>query len=76
MAEVVLAQLFAKTTSIDINTRHGAVLALGEITNALLEIQKSSEEGQQEYISSNINQQLNGLLGTFLYKDLFRGKFN
>lgn len=73
MAEVVLAQLFAKTDSIDINTRHGAVLALGEIINALHEMQKSETSKSESIISEDINKLIMELLGKFLQRDLFRG---
>ena len=75
MSEVVLAQLFAKTASIDVNMRHGAVLALGEITNALLQLQQNNKEAAKtKFLTAEIIEELNMLMGTFLQGDLFRGK--
>lgn len=66
MANEVLTALFAKVDSIDINLRHGAVLAIGEIVLALSEI-----EGN--WISPVALIELNGLIIKFQNREQFRG---
>ena len=66
MANEVLTSLFTKVDSIDINLRHGAVLAIGEVVLALSEI-----EGN--WISVKAIDELNGLIIKFQNKEQFRG---
>ncbi|KAI9585972.1 tubulin-specific chaperone D [Glossina fuscipes] len=76
MATVVMDQLFSKTDSIDINTRHGSVLALGEIILVLskMDAEKLSKEGASNaYLSNQAITNLNELILKFLQRDLFRG---
>lgn len=70
MAETVMQRLFELTDSIDVNTRHGSVVALGEVTLALKEL-----EGQdgQVYLRGDSELQLNELIGKFFARDQFRG---
>jgi tubulin-specific chaperone D len=67
MAEHCLPSLLAQTDSIDINQRHGAILAIGEIAAAL------SELGPAKYLTGELLQLLNGLVLKFQNRDQFRG---
>lgn len=66
MASKVLNQLFEKTDSIDVNQRHGSVLAIGEVILALTVLNKS-------FISQEIIEQLNGIVLKFQSREQFRG---
>lgn len=70
MSSEVLPRLFNKTNSIDINMRHGSVLAIGEITSALKLVESDSE---QTLLTNQIVSELNELIGKFLTRDQFRG---
>ncbi|XP_017022183.1 tubulin-specific chaperone D [Drosophila kikkawai] len=72
MAAVVLPQLLAKTDTIDINCRHGCVLAMGEITLALRQLEVSSDP-PVAYLSNQRIVELNELVKTFLEKNFYRG---
>jgi len=72
MAAVVLPQLLAKTDTIDINCRHGCVLAMGEITLALRNLEKKSDP-PVTYLSNQRIAELNELIKTFLDKNCYRG---
>lgn len=72
MSNVVLDQLFSKTDSIDINTRHGSVLAIGEIILALRQME--DEQGQDiTFLSNQTICNVNEVIAKFLQRDLFRG---
>uniref|UniRef100_A0A1A9WDM9 Tubulin-specific chaperone D n=1 Tax=Glossina brevipalpis TaxID=37001 RepID=A0A1A9WDM9_9MUSC len=76
MATIIMDQLFTKTDSIDINTRHGSVLALGEITLALSKMGTENlpeERPSNAYLSNQTISNLNELITKFLQRDLFRG---
>lgn len=66
MATSILSRLFDKTESIDVNLRHGSILAIGEIILALTELDKS-------LISSDVLNRLNGLITKFQAREQFRG---
>lgn len=72
MASDVLTKLFAKTTSIDINERHGTVLAIGEIVARLKSLEIESDQ-QQLYIHADLTDKLNALVLSFQQRDQFRG---
>ncbi|SPP79297.1 tubulin-specific chaperone D [Drosophila guanche] len=72
MAAVVLPQLLAKTDTIDINSRHGCVLAMGEITLALRMLEMSSNP-TVVYLSNQRIVELNELLRNFQMKNFYRG---
>ncbi|XP_061386956.1 tubulin-specific chaperone D [Musca vetustissima] len=72
MADIVLDKLFAKTDSIDINTRHGSVLAIGEIVLALRQLEDEAEP-KQTLLSNQSISNVNEVIGKFLQRDLFRG---
>lgn len=73
VSSVVLDQLFAKTDSIDINTRHGSVLAIGEIILALSKLEKDSPDKALNFLSNQTISNVNELLLKFIQRDLFRG---
>lgn len=74
MATVVLAQLLGKTESIDINMRHGTVLAIGEITLALSEIERQDEGiACKKLLSNQLLTDLNELMAKYVHLDMFRG---
>lgn len=72
MAEKVLPLLFAKTDSIDINMRHGSILAIGETVLSLSEIENDANTKGQ-YLNENLIDLINGLVIKFQERDQFRG---
>lgn len=66
----VMPKLFEKTASIDVNQRHGAVLAIGEIVSMLKQLEIFEEN---RYIDDNVMQQLNELVASFQKRDQFKG---
>lgn len=66
MATSVLSRLFEKTESIDVNLRHGSILAIGEIILALTELDKS-------LVSNEVLKSLNDLIMKFQAREQFRG---
>lgn len=72
MANEVLPKLFSKTSSIDINERHGTVLAIGEIV-AKLKLLENESNNEKTFINESITEQLNGLVQAFQERDQFRG---
>lgn len=70
MVCVVLPKLFEMTTSIDINQRHGTVLAIGEI---ILRLKQLEIEIGKKFVNDSINEQANDLVMGFQRKDQFRG---
>lgn len=72
MAAVILPQLLAKTDTIDINCRHGCVLAMGEITLALRQLEEGSDP-PVAYLSNQRIVELNELVKTFLERNFYRG---
>lgn len=73
MANDVLPKLFAKTSSIDINERHGTVLAIGEII-AKLKVLENESNRQSVFINDSLTEQINGLVSAFQQRDQFRGE--
>lgn len=75
MANEVLPNLFKKTTSIDVNLRHGSVLAIGEIVASLdaLEIYGCTPG---KYINTELTEKLNGLVVSFQDKNQFKGNIS
>lgn len=72
MTTDVLPKLFQKTTSIDVNMRHGSVLAIGEIVLSLKTIEeKTNNPGK--YILPTLIDHLNNLISNFQKKDQFKG---
>lgn len=64
MVNTVLPALFTKTESIDLNSRHGSVLAIGEIINAIY--------GEVPINEDNITK-IGNLVSEFRRKFYFRG---
>lgn len=65
--KIVLPELFAKAKTIDLNARHGAVLAIGEIFKALAAENKSS------CIGNELFEECKNLIGFFQERLYFRG---
>lgn len=72
MANEVLPKLFLKTSSIDINERHGVVLAIGEIVAKLRSLEMESDN-QKIFINEMLTEKLNALVLAFQQRDQFRG---
>lgn len=66
MASNVLKRLFLKTESIDVNLRHGSIMAIGEVILALTELDKS-------LISIETLESINCLIIKFQSREQFRG---
>lgn len=66
LTKSVLPKLFENVLSIDVNLRHGSVMAIGEVLLALEKIDKT-------LISSKIIEELNGLVIGFHKREQFRG---
>lgn len=73
MADAVLPKLVQKTSSIDVNLRHGSVLAIGELVVAL-KILEVNENVLGKYINTEITGNLNQLVISFQKRDQFKGK--
>lgn len=70
----ILPKLFVYTTSIDVNQRHGAILAIGEIVLKLKELE--AQNGSEKiYVNQSLNDHLNNLVIGFQKRDQFRGKY-
>lgn len=72
MAVQILPKLFEKTSSIDINQRHGTVLAIGEIVSKLKQMEKTSDE---IFLTTELVEKLSNLVITFQQRDQFKGKW-
>lgn len=72
MAAVVMPQLLAKTETIDVNARHGCVLALGEVTLALRQLEELGD-CNTSYLSNQRVAELNELIKSFLERNFYRG---
>ena len=70
MANTVMQKLFELTDSIDVNTRHGSVVALGEVTLALKDLERSNGK---VLLLPDSELQLNQLISKFFTRDQFRG---
>lgn len=66
LTDHVLPKLFENTSSIDVNLRHGSVMAIGEILLALKDIDKT-------LITPSIIEHLNNLVLQFHTREQFRG---
>ncbi|ALC39422.1 CG7261 [Drosophila busckii] len=71
MAAVVLPQLLAKTETIDLNARHGCVLAMGEITLTLRQLEL--EGPGNVYLTNQRIAELNELINSFVERSYYRG---
>ncbi|XP_045480328.1 tubulin-specific chaperone D [Harmonia axyridis] len=73
MVKSVLPTLFTQAYSINLNGRHGAVLAIGEIVHALSIIADEKKTKVDTLIGDELLAQLKGLIGVFREKLYFRG---
>ncbi|XP_053674003.1 tubulin-specific chaperone D [Anopheles nili] len=69
MRDSIVPQLFQLAESTELNTRHGAVLALGEIINAL----KKLDEDDKSFLNDNISSLAGQLIGKYRQRGQFKG---
>lgn len=67
-----MPKLVQKTSSIDVNLRHGSVLAIGEVVVALKALEVN-ENVLGKYITVEITDSLNKLVISFQKRDQFKG---
>lgn len=67
MFQIALPQLFTKAKTIDLNARHGAVLAIGEILNSL------STVARDKFIENELLDDCKTLIPIFQERLYFRG---
>lgn len=73
MASSVLPQLLSRTTSIDLNARHGAVLAIAELLHALSLVGKDRNQSILEIVGESLVQEVCSLVPKFKERGQFRG---
>ncbi|PSN56928.1 Tubulin-specific chaperone D [Blattella germanica] len=73
MAETVLHTLLEKTSSIDLNTRHGAVMAIAEILHALAIVGSENKLNIQDIVGIEVTEQVKNLVPNFRQRQQFRG---
>ncbi|XP_068082742.1 tubulin-specific chaperone D [Anabrus simplex] len=73
MSKTVLPILLDKTKSIDLSTRHGAVLAIGEIVHALSVLASQSDDNIANVIGPEIVLRIRDLVPLFRQRHQFRG---
>lgn len=73
VATVVLPKLVEKTESIDLNVRHGAILAIGEATYALSQIKLSDGKGADSLIADSVSVAVRELVPRLRARQQFRG---
>lgn len=73
MANTALPLLFQKAFTIDLNSRHGSVLAIGEIVKSLSTIAQSEEKNLTDFISEDSLKQCEDLIPLFQERLYFRG---
>lgn len=73
MANIALTQLLPIATGIDLNTRHGAVLACAEIVNALFKIAIENNRPVTDYINENTLESLKNIHRKLYNCQLYRG---
>ncbi|XP_059046099.1 tubulin-specific chaperone D [Achroia grisella] len=73
VATVVLPKLIEKTDSIDLNVRHGAILAIGEAIYALSQTKLSSGKTGDTLISEDVLIAVRELVPSFRARHQFRG---
>lgn len=71
MSSHILPSIFDKTTSIDVNLRHGSVLAIGEIVLSLSEAETLDKEAK--FLNESLLQLINGLVSQFYNRGQYRG---
>ncbi|KAM3967151.1 tubulin folding cofactor D [Aphomia sociella] len=73
VATVVLPKLVQKTKSIDLNVRHGAILAIGEAIYALSQTKLANGNAGDTLISEDVLIAVRELVGNFRERHQFRG---
>lgn len=70
---MVLPELFNKSSSIDLNCRHGSVLAIGEVLYALSNVAKTKGVKIDDYIGTTLIENTRKLIPLFKEKLYYRG---
>lgn len=73
MSNHILPSIFDKTSSIDVNLRHGSVLAIGEIVLALSELEALNRDNK--FLNETLLELVNGLVTQFYNRGQYRGGF-
>ncbi len=73
MSSTILPQLLKHSFSIDLNTRHGALLCLGELIHSLCELEQQSKSPQFTYFSDSFVSELKSVIGRIFDEKYFRG---
>lgn len=73
MSHEVLSKLFTMSLSIDLNARHGSILAIGEILLALSKIAKTNGTDISTMVSTGIVDQVQELIPKYRERLYFRG---
>ncbi|KAB0802179.1 hypothetical protein PPYR_04365 [Photinus pyralis] len=73
MVQTVLGNLFKKTESIDLNRRHGAVLAIGEIIYALSKLAEEQNLKLETLLGPDLIESAQNLIPNFQERFYFRG---
>ncbi|CAK1546044.1 unnamed protein product [Leptosia nina] len=73
MATIVLPKLVQKTESIDLNVRHGAILAIGEVIYALSQAKLPNGQKADTLISEDVSSCVRSLVGRLASRQQFRG---
>lgn len=73
MIKSILPQLFEKAISIDLNARHGSVLAIGEILHALSMITIQKGMKLKEFVGDDLIDKAKNLIPLFKERLYFRG---
>lgn len=73
MVNSVLPQLFKKAISIDLNSRHGAVIAIGEIFYSLSKVALAKNNKLEDLINDSVIEFVRNLIPTYKERLYFRG---
>lgn len=73
MAEIILPKLLKMTLSIDLNARHGSILAIGEVLLALSNICAAAGSNVASKLSSDMLAEVRNLVARYRERLFFRG---
>ncbi|CAH2071317.1 unnamed protein product, partial [Iphiclides podalirius] len=73
VATEVLPKLVAKTESIDLNVRHGAILGIGEAILALSQVKLPDGRSADSLVSEEVSRSVRELVGKLRARQQFRG---
>lgn len=73
MRNVILPKLFDLTETTDLNARHGATLAIGEIILSLKRLQHKQGEEDETFIPSQVRERAGQLVIKFRQRGQFKG---